>query len=267
MLKLKLSLAAALALSVPDDADQQQFWNEWNSRYRGAEQVAHLDPATIRRGDTALRWISELRLTNPRILDLGCSTGWLTAQLAQYGDVVGTDISDASIEEAKERYPHIEFNCGNFLKSEPGKEKFDIVVSVDVLSCVADQSAFVERIRQVLRPGGYVYIATPNRFVYERRADVAPLGAGQIRHWNYSSEVRRLFRNGFVIRHFTTLLPEGHRGVLRVVNSYRLNDLLGRVVAPTAIERAKERLGLGQTIALLAQRRSDDDIPAATGRA
>ena len=47
MLKLKLSLAAVLALSVPDDADQQQFWNEWNARYRGAEQVSHLDPATI----------------------------------------------------------------------------------------------------------------------------------------------------------------------------------------------------------------------------
>ena len=82
MLKLKLSLAAVLALSVPDDTDQQQFWNEWNARYRGAEQVSHLDPATIRRRDTALRWISELGLTKPKILDLGCSTGWLTAQLA-----------------------------------------------------------------------------------------------------------------------------------------------------------------------------------------
>jgi 2-polyprenyl-3-methyl-5-hydroxy-6-metoxy-1,4-benzoquinol methylase len=266
MLKAKLSLAAVLALSVPDDADQQQFWNEWNARYRGAEQVSHLDPATIRRRDTALHWISELGLTKPKILDLGCSTGWLTAQLAQFGDVVGTDISDASIQEAKARYPHIEFNCGNFLKSDQGKEMFDIVVSVDVLSCVADQSAFVERIRQVLRPGGYVYIATPNRFVYERRADVAPQGAGQIRHWNYPSEVRRLFQNGFVIRHFTTLLPEGHRGVLRAVNSYRINDLLGRIVPPMAIERAKERLGLGQTIALLAQRRMDERIPVATGR-
>lgn len=266
MLKLKLSLAAALALSVPDDADQQQFWNEWNTKYRGAEQVAHLDPATIRRRDTALRWIGELGLSHPRILDLGCSTGWLSAQLAQYGNVVGTDISDASIREARERYPHIQFECGNFLKPDPRREIFDIVVSVDVLSCVADQRAFVERIRQVLRPGGFVYIATPNRFVYERRDDVAPPGAGQVRHWNYPSEVRRLFKSGFIIRRFTTLLPDGHRGVLRAVNSQRINGMLARMVSPTAIEKAKERLGFGQTIAMLAQRRADPITSSAFSR-
>jgi len=252
---LKITLAAAVAMSMPDDASQQQFWNEWNTKHRGIEQVMHLDPATIRRRDTVLHWIEDLRLPQPRILDLGCSTGWLTAQLAQYGPVVGTDISDASIREAKELYPDIEFECGNFMKAEPRREMFDIVVAVDVLSCVADQRSFVDRIRQTLRPGGYVYIATPNRFVYERRDNVASQGVGQIRHWNYPGEVRRLLADGgFRIHRFTTLLPEGHRGVLRAVNSYKINHVLARIVAPTAIERAKERLGLGQTIAVLAQR-------------
>lgn len=252
---IKLSLAAAVAMSVPEDATQQQFWNEWNTKHRGTEQVLHLDPATIRRRDTVLQWIQELELVQPRILDLGCSTGWLTAQLAQYGPVVGTDISDASIRGAKELYPAIDFECANFMKGEPAREMFDIVVAVDVLSCVADQRSFVDRIRQTLRPGGYVYIATPNRFVYERRDNVAPQGIGQIRHWNYPGEVRHLLEEaGFRIHRFTTLLPEGHRGVLRAVNSYKVNHLLGRIVAPTTIERAKERLGLGQTIAVLAQR-------------
>jgi 2-polyprenyl-3-methyl-5-hydroxy-6-metoxy-1,4-benzoquinol methylase len=251
---LKLSLAAALALTVPDDLDQQRFWNEWNTTHRSIEQVSNLDPATIRRRDTALRWIEEIGMKHPRILDLGCSTGWLTAQLARYGDVVGIDISDAAIRSARELYPNIEFHCGDFLKSHLANEAFDIVVSVDVMSCIADQRAFIDGIRQVLRPGGYVYIATPNRFVYERRDDVAPQGAGQIRHWNYPSEVRHLLRAGFSIRRFTTLMPEGHRGVLRAVNSYKINGILDRVVGHAAIMRAKERLGLGQTIAVLAER-------------
>lgn len=257
MSKLKLTLAAVLALSVPDDADQQQFWNEWNTKHRNAERVAHLDPATSRRRDTALRWVTDLGLNQPRILDLGCSTGWLTAQLAQFGPVVGTDISDASIRTARQRYPNIEFECANFLTPDPRKEMFDIVVAVDVLSCVGDQRVFVERIRQVLKPRGYVFLATPNRFVYERRDDVAPQGAGQVRHWNYPGEVRRLIQDSFRVHRFTTLLPEGHRGVLRAVNSPRVNGVLARVVSPTAIERAKERLGFGQTIAVLAQRRTD----------
>jgi 2-polyprenyl-3-methyl-5-hydroxy-6-metoxy-1,4-benzoquinol methylase len=254
MSNLKISLAAALALSVPDDSEQQQFWNEWNTRHRGADQVAHLDPATIRRRDTALRWVADLRLTKPRILDLGCSTGWLSAQLAELGDVVGTDISDASINEARERYPQIQFECANFLRPDSRRELFDVVVSVDVLSCVADQPFFIERIRQVLRPGGYVFLATPNRFVYERRDDVAPQGAGQVRRWNYRHEVRHLLRDGFRIHRFTTLEPEGHRGILRLVNSYKINGALARIASPTALERAKEKLGLGQTIVVLAQR-------------
>jgi 2-polyprenyl-3-methyl-5-hydroxy-6-metoxy-1,4-benzoquinol methylase len=242
-------------MSAPDDAEQQRFWNEWNAKHRSPVAVARLDPATLRRRDTALDWISELGLNNPHILDVGCSTGWLSAQLAKYGQVYGTDISDASIREARERYPHIEFECANFLKADLKKSSFDIIVAVDVLSCVADQRAFIERIRQLLRPGGYVYIATPNRFVYERRDDVSPQGEGQVRAWNNPREVRALLENGFIICHFTTLVPDGHRGILRPVNSYRVNSVLSRFVGAPVVERAKERLGLGQTIAVLAQKR------------
>jgi len=248
--------AIAVSLAAPDDADQQRFWNEWNTKFRGAEQVTHLDPATSRRWGTALRWIEQLNLSRPRILDLGCSTGWLTAQLAEYGQVVGTDISDAAIREAKERYPQLEFECANFLTAPPRKDLFDIVVAVDVLSCVADQPAFIKRVRESLRPGGYLYLATPNRFVYERRDDVAPLGPGQVRHWTSLGEIRRLLRHEFRIERLTTLLPEGHRGVLRAVNSYKLNDVLEHIVSRAALQRTKERLGFGQTIAVLAQRRT-----------
>jgi 2-polyprenyl-3-methyl-5-hydroxy-6-metoxy-1,4-benzoquinol methylase len=254
---LAISLAAAIALTVPDDSDQQRFWNEWNATHRRVEQVSSLDPATARRRDTALGWIEQLGISRPRILDLGCSTGWLTAHLAQYGDVVGIDLSNAAIRTARELHPNIEFECANFLKSSFVTETFDIVVAVDVMSCVADQRAFIDGIRRVLRPGGYVYIATPNRFVYERRDDVAPQGAGQIRHWNYPGEVRRLLKDGFHIRRFTTLLPEGHRGILRAVNSYKLNGILDRIVGHTLVTRAKERVGLGQTIAVLAERARD----------
>ena len=240
---------------VPDEAEQRTFWNDWNARYRGASQVAHLDAATNRRRDTVLDWVRQLDMNRPHILDLGCSTGWLTAQLAEFGDVMGTDIADASIREARERYPQVPFECGDFSTSDLRGETFDIVVSLDVLGHVADQPAFIKRIRQVLRPSGYLMLATPNRFVFERRSDVDPQGAGQIRHWNSRGELRRLLRDDFVIRRFMTLEPGGHLGILRLVNSYKLNGLLGRIASRTAVKRLKERLGFGQTMVVLAQRR------------
>ena len=240
--------------ALPAEAEQQRFWNEWNAKFRGAGYDPSIDPPTMKRRDTVLDWIRQLGLRQPRILDLGCATGWLTSQLAEFGHVVGTDIADASIREARDRYPHIPFECGDFSNSNQEHEGFDIVVSLETLSHVGDQRAFVKRIRDVLKPGGYLILTTQNRLVFERRTDVTPVAVGQIRRWVSPGELRRLLRDDFVIRRLTTLLPEGGLGFLRVVNSTRVNRLLGRFVSRSSIERAKERLGLGQTIAVLAQR-------------
>jgi 2-polyprenyl-3-methyl-5-hydroxy-6-metoxy-1,4-benzoquinol methylase len=239
---------------IPGDAAQQRFWNEWNSNYRGEGYDPTVDPATMRRRDTVIQWIRQLGLNRPRILDLGCATGWLTVQLAELGEVVGTDLADASIREARQRYPHIPFECADFSKTNLPNGAFDIVVSLETLSHVADQGAFLERVSEILKPGGYLILTTQNRFVFERRADVMALAEGQIRHWVSPGQLRRLLRPKFTIRRFTTLMPEGHLGILHLVNSAKLNHLLGRFVSPGTIQRTKEMMGIGQTIAVLAQR-------------
>jgi 2-polyprenyl-3-methyl-5-hydroxy-6-metoxy-1,4-benzoquinol methylase len=239
---------------LPGEAAQQRFWNEWNSKNRGAGYNPNVDPPTMMRRDTVLEWVRQLGLKQPRILDLGCATGWLSDQLAEYGDVVGTDLADASISEARQRYPHIRFECEDFSHTKLANGEFDIVVSLETLSHVVDQPAFINRIRDVLKPGGYLILTTQNRLVFERRSGVNPPASGQLRRWVSPRELRQLIRRDFVIRRFTTLLPEGQLGFLRLVNSTRLNRLLGRVFSQKVLERTKERLGFGQTIAVLAQR-------------
>ena len=45
-----------------------------------------------------------------RIIDLGCGTGALTAEIAAAGaEVVGIDASEAMIARARELYPHLRF--------------------------------------------------------------------------------------------------------------------------------------------------------------
>lgn len=244
----------APAAGLPGEAAQQRFWNEWNAKHRGVGYNPSIDPPTMRRRDTVLEWIRELGMQRPRILDLGCATGWLSDQLAELGEVVGTDLADASIREARHRYPHIRFECEDFSHSNFANGEFDIVVSLETLSHVADQQAFIDRIRDVLKPGGYLILTTQNRLVFERRAGVNPPAAGQIRQWLSPNGVRHLLRVDFVIRRFTTMLPEGQLGFLRIVNSTRLNRMLSLFVSRDSITRWKERLGLGQTIAVLAQR-------------
>ena len=239
---------------LPDEAAQQRFWNQWNSSHRAVGFDPTVDPATRRRRDTVMHWIRQLGLDRPRILDLGCATGWLTVQLNELGVAVGTDLADASIREARQRYPHIAFECADFSNSTQPKQAYDVVVSLETLSHVPDQRLFLERVREVLKPGGYLILTTQNRIVFERRSDVNPVGEGQIRNWVSPWELRRLLRGIFTIRRLTTMLPEGHLGVLRLVNSPRLNRLVGQFVPPDKIVRTKEALGIGQTIAVLAQR-------------
>jgi SAM-dependent methyltransferase len=233
---------------------QQRFWNEWNAKHRGSGYDVSIDPPTLRRRDTVVRWLRQLQLKAPRILDLGCATGWLSDQLTEFGQVVGTDIADESINTARQRFPNIRFECEDFASSTWARGEFDIVVSLETLSHVPDQRAFVKRIGEVLKPGGFVMLTTQNRIVFERRASVGPPGGGQLRHWLSPGEVRRLLEDDFVIRRFTTLSPEGDRGFLRLVNSTRVNQVLNRALSPTFVERTKERLGFGQTIAVLAER-------------
>src|SRR5262245_43896671 len=48
-------------------------------------------------------------IRQPRILDLGCGTGWLTNILSAIGPTTGVDLSDGAIDEATARYPAAHF--------------------------------------------------------------------------------------------------------------------------------------------------------------
>jgi trans-aconitate 2-methyltransferase len=89
-----------------------------------------------------------------RILDLGCGTGHLTAEMASRGArVVGLDGSPDMLGQARQNYPALSFTLADatsFRFTEP----FDAVFSNAALHWVKDAEAAVESIAQALRTGG-----------------------------------------------------------------------------------------------------------------
>jgi trans-aconitate 2-methyltransferase len=89
-----------------------------------------------------------------RILDLGCGTGQLTAEIAKKcAHAVGLDNSANMIGQARQNYPGLTFALGdaaNFHFEEP----FDAVFSNAVLHWVKNSDAAVDSIARALRPGG-----------------------------------------------------------------------------------------------------------------
>lgn len=113
--------------------------------------------------DLKLGFVSEygkdvVRLLQPaegeRILDLGCGTGDLTNEIAGAGSrVTGMDLSKEMIEEARGKYPDIEFLAGN-AEAFRFDEKFDAVFSNAALHWMKQPERVLEAVWDSLRSGG-----------------------------------------------------------------------------------------------------------------
>ena len=94
-----------------------------------------------------------------RILDLGCGTGHLTAELGDavgdLGTVLGVDQSAEMVASAGETYPDLSFEAADARTYAPDDE-FDAVFSNAALHWIpgADQAAVTERVADALVPGG-----------------------------------------------------------------------------------------------------------------
>jgi trans-aconitate 2-methyltransferase len=89
-----------------------------------------------------------------RVLDLGCGTGHLTAQVATAGaEVVGLDRAATMIEQARRAYPQLRFVVGDardFAFDEP----FDAVLSNAALHWVKPPEDAIACVCRALKPGG-----------------------------------------------------------------------------------------------------------------
>lgn len=96
-----------------------------------------------------------------RVLDVGCGTGAVTLDIAEStrGHVVGIDIDDAKLEEARrllEVAPNLEFQTADVQDLPFPDGSFDLVTLNIVLVYVPDKQLAVKEMARVLRPGGHV---------------------------------------------------------------------------------------------------------------
>ena len=88
------------------------------------------------------------------ILDLGCGTGQLTAEIAKQGaQVTGIDSDRAMIEQAKANYPHLTFQVADAANFQI-EESVDAIFSNAVLHWVTQADAAIDCIATALKPGG-----------------------------------------------------------------------------------------------------------------
>jgi 2-polyprenyl-3-methyl-5-hydroxy-6-metoxy-1,4-benzoquinol methylase len=233
-------------------AAQVQHWDTWNSKYRQPETID--DEPSKRRMAEVLASLERLRVHSARLLEIGCGTGWLSELLTRFGTVTAVDLGKEIIETAKARNPEIDFRSGDIHTLDLAPHSFDVIVTLETFSHVPDQQAFVRRMSQLLRPGGLLLLTTQNKWVFERRPEIGP-AVGYLRNWVDLRTLKRMLRPEFLIDLSTTLEPEGHGGILRIVNSKKVNKAVRNVIGVPAVKRLKESAGFGQTIFVVASKR------------
>lgn len=160
-----------------------------------------------------------------RILDLGCGTGHLTAEIAAAGaGTLGIDASPGMIAQARQNFPKLAFqlvDAGEFRSDLP----FDAVFSNAALHWMPDADRVAAAVAAVLKPGG--------RFVAEMggKGNIAAIsGAIRSNIHNYFPSVGEysavLERNGFEVRSMAlfdrpTPLEGGENGLREWIQTFR----------------------------------------------
>ena len=129
---------------------------------------------------------------NKMCLDLGCATGTVTYRLAKKLDFVfGVDQSFSFVREArKQNKDNMEFLVADSLKLPFKNNKFDLVISLNVLDLVNPEK-LLRYIHSLLKPAGSMVITDPYDFRDEK---------GDPNNTHDGKSIRKfLMNNGFTI--------------------------------------------------------------------
>jgi SAM-dependent methyltransferase len=137
-----------------------------------------------------ISWITSLRLTGERAVDVGCGSGLAAARLADdFDHVLGVDLSEPmiAIARAKRPRPNVEYRVADLFELDD--DGFDLVYSHTMLHHLPNYRAGLDQLKSLVRPGGTVALVdnvcdlypTPPREAYTWPAV-----------WGFPAEVRRI---------------------------------------------------------------------------
>jgi 2-polyprenyl-3-methyl-5-hydroxy-6-metoxy-1,4-benzoquinol methylase len=195
---------------------RREGWTEVRIERRTRQVLAAVD----RLREEVQGWLAPVTTLQGPVLDLGCGPGMLLAALGPAQRVIGLDVSLEWLVVAQRLTSAAgvtaELAAGHAEAMPLATGTVGAVAALDVLEHVGDQAAMIREVDRVLKVGGVLAMATPNRFSLMAEPHVGIWGVGWLpRSWQ-ARYVRR--RTGFSYA-FTRLLSAREIGGLLDRNS------------------------------------------------
>lgn len=116
----------------------------------------------IRRFTERLAWIRRYK-QNGRLLEIGSFVGLFLHLASQSGfEVYAVEPDKEASKLARQRCQKVKIYNALFEDVDFVGEKFDLIVLWDVIEHVTDPTFFLQKIAQLLKPGGMVFLETPD---------------------------------------------------------------------------------------------------------
>jgi ubiquinone/menaquinone biosynthesis C-methylase UbiE len=134
-----------------------------------ARYYADPKPATLNANNLVSRRRFALEMIEARlpaaskVLDIGCGTGHLAAELMRRGyDAWGVDFSAGMVQYARQHYDADRFQIGDIERIPFPDNTFDGVVCLGVVEYLSEDGPALREMWRVLKPGGRAVITTPS---------------------------------------------------------------------------------------------------------
>ena len=105
-----------------------------------------------------------LTCENLTMLDLGSGEGGTSVVFAEQNRVFSYDLNLIRIERQK-KYSALYYKInGDALKLSLRDNSFDVIILQDVIEHLYDPKSLINEVIRILKPGGMVYMSTPNKY-------------------------------------------------------------------------------------------------------
>ena len=149
------------------DTEYDDGLYEYYRNYQGKPKEAIYDPLTVKSYLKVLDLFAQ-HIPGRTILDVGCGKGdFVDAAILAGWDINGIELAQPAVEIAQGYGLPVERLDFFSDLIEPSSK--DIVTLFEVIEHLADPVRFLRRAEEVVKPGGLVYLTTPNYDSLDRR--------------------------------------------------------------------------------------------------